>query len=165
MKMKLTLFLVTGAVLTLLACCTGQRNGGEIGDEHAEVHAPIPVSYHKVEYRFLKKGKELPADPKIDSQEQFDDLFGVAAVMGHPARFAPVDFDNYFVIAVALPPTSQDVELEDQRLMDDGETLTLEYSVDRDDEFRTYVTQPLLLIAVNRRHERDNVVICEVTDD
>jgi hypothetical protein len=164
MKTKLTAFLMMGALLTLFACCTGQKNSDDVDDEHAEVHVPIPVSYHKVEYCFLKKGKELPADSKIDTQEQFDDLFGVAAVMGHSKRFTPVDFDNYFVIAVALPPTSQDVEIEDQRLMDNGQTLTFEYSVDRDDEYRTYVTQPLLLIAVNRRHERENVVICEVDD-
>ena len=76
-----------------------------------------------------------------------------------------VDFENYFVIAVALPPTSQDVDLEDRQLLDDGETLTFEYSVDRDDEFRTFETQPLLLIAVNRHYERDTVVLSEVTDD
>jgi hypothetical protein len=165
MKTKLIAFLMTGTALMLLGACTGQKNNAE-ADEEAEVHAPMSVPYSDVEHYFLKNGAELPADPKIDTQEQFDSLFGAAAVMGDDDDLpTQVDFENYFVIAVALPPTSQDVDLEDRQLLDDGETLTLEYSVDRDDEFRTFETQPLLLIAVNRHYERDTVVLSEVTDD
>lgn len=164
MKTKLIVFLMTGAALLMTLACTGQKNDAETDDE-AEVHAPMSVPYSEVEHYFLKNGAELPADPKIDTQEQFDSLFGAAAVMGDDDLPTLVDFENYFVIAVALPPTSRDVDLEDRQLLDDGETLTLEYSVDRDDEFRTFETQPLLLIAVNRHYERDSVVLSEVADD
>lgn len=167
MKTKLTAFLMTGAMLTLFVACTGQKNKAEDADEEsAELHAPVSVPYGDVEHYFLKNGAELPADPKINTQEQFDSLFGVAAVMGDDDDLpTQVDFNDYFVIAVALPPTAQDVELEDRQLLDDGKSLILEYSIDRDDEFRTFETQPLLLIAVNRHFERDNVVLSEVTDN
>lgn len=120
------------------------------------------VPYREADNYFVRNDIKQPVPAKINSQEEFDKYFGMAAVMGKNGNPTPIDFANQFVIAVVLPETNQDIDIEDERLLDDGTTLTFEYSVDRDDEINTYTQVPMELIIVSRQNERGNVVLKEV---
>ena len=128
------------------------------------------VPYTKLERYFFRNDAEIPTNPKIDTREQFDNLFGMAAVMGPNGRPTEVDFTKQFVIAVVLPITNQAVEIEAERLLYykdllGGTNLDFQYSIDRDEEERSFSIQPLLLIAVDRQYEAENVYLSEVVDD
>ncbi len=122
------------------------------------------IPYVEADNYFVRNDATLPLPAKIDSQETFDSYFGMATTMGDDGRPTAIDFAQQFVIAVALPATDKDIELDDERLTDDGTTLTLEYSVERDNERNSYTQMPLLLIVVDRKYERPNVTLKEVAD-
>lgn len=120
------------------------------------------VPYREADNYFVRNDVKQPVPAKINSQEEFEKYFGMAAVMGKNGNPTPIDFANQFVIAVVLPVTNQDIDIEDERLLDDGTNLTFEYSVERDDEINTYTQVPMELIIVSRQNERENVILKEV---
>ena len=133
---------------------------------------PMPkqeeVPYTELKSYFFKNNAEIPTNPKINTREQFDSLFGMATVMG--GKPTPVDFDKQFVIAVISPVTNQATELDDERLVYwkdllGGANLEFHYSIDRDEDTLSYSMQPILLIAVDRRYEAEKVYLREVSDD
>lgn len=128
------------------------------------VAKPTLIPYIEADNYFVRNDAALPVPSKIASQEEFDRYFGMAATMGEGGRPTVIDFTKQFVLAVVLPATNADIEPDDERLVDDGETLTFEYSVDRDNELNSYTQTPLLLIIVDRQYERENVVLKEVKD-
>ena len=109
------------AAFVLLAC------------DPAPKHEEVP--YTKLERYFFKNNAEIPTNPKIDTREQFDSLFGMATVMGPNGRPTEVDFAKQFVIAVVLPVTNQETEIDGERLMSwndllGGLNLEFQYSID-----------------------------------
>ncbi len=128
------------------------------------VEKAAAIPYMEADNYFVRNDATLPLPAKFDSQEAFDSCFGMATTMGDDGRPTTIDFATQFVIAVALPATDKDIELDDERLTDDGSTLTLEYSVERDNERNSYTQTPLLLIVVDRQYDRPNVTLKEVAD-
>ncbi|MNJ86365.1 hypothetical protein D3C87_38590 [compost metagenome] len=97
--------------------------------------------------------------PKITNQEEFEKLFGMAAVMGKDGRPTPIDFSKQFVIAVIDPVTRNSIELTAKSLTKKENTLTFTYS--RKEE---KVSNPsasfryLLIVIVDKKYE-GNVVV------
>lgn len=156
MKMKNLLFtiFIAFATLTILAC------------DPMPKHEEVP--YTKLERYFFKNNVDIPTNPKIDTREQFDSLFGMATVMG--GRPTPVDFDKQFVIAVVSPVTNHATELDDERLVYwkdllGGTNIEFHYSIDQDEDTLSYSMQPILLIAVDRQYDAEKVYLSEVLND
>jgi len=170
--MKRELFLATLAALCLAACTPKQPAETQVqmpqdtqsiqstSVEQTSANGYVP--YREADHYFVRNDVKQPVPAKINSQDEFDKYFGMAAVMGKNGRPTPIDFASQFVIAVVLPETNQDIDIEDERLIDDGTNLTFEYSVERDDEINTYTQVPMELIIVSRQNERENVVLKEV---
>ncbi len=109
------------------------------------------VPFTQLDHYFFKNGQEIPADPKIDTEEEFSALFGMAAVMGKDGIPTPVDFSKEFVIAVVKPVTDQLTELSPISLqMSDGD-LVFTYS-ETTGEKMSWSMQPLLLVKADRRY-------------
>ncbi len=109
------------------------------------------VPFTQLDHYFFKNGQEIPADPKIDTEEEFSALFGMAAVMGKDGIPIPVDFSKEFVIAVVKPVTDQLTELSPISLqMSDGD-LVFTYS-ETTGEKMSWSMQPLLLVKADRRY-------------
>ena len=124
------------------------------------------VPYTELKNYFFRNDAEIPANPKIETREQFDSLFGMATVMGTEGQSTDVDFERQFVIAVVLPVTNQHTELDDERLFAwkdllGHSNLQFDYSVNRGDDTLSYTMQPVLLIAVDRQYDADNISLCE----
>ena len=127
------------------------------------------VPYTELKHYFLRNDAEIPTNPKIDTQEQFDSLFGMARVMGAEGQPTHVDFERQFVIAVVLPITNQQTELNNAHLYTTYDLLghsilRLKYNVHRDEDTLSYSMQPILLIAVDRQHDAERIDLCEVED-
>ena len=109
------------------------------------------IPFTQLDHYFFKNGQEIPDDPKIDSEEEFSALFGMAAVMGKDGMPTPVDFSKGFVIAVVKPVTDQFTELSPVSLQMSGGELVFTYS-ETTGERMTWSMQPLLLVKADRRY-------------
>lgn len=97
--------------------------------------------------------------PKITSQQQFEKLFGMAAVMGKDGRPTPIDFSRQFVIAVIDPITTNSVELTAKSLTKANNILTFTYSRKEEKAASSLASfRYLLIVIVDKKHEGDVVV-------
>lgn len=110
------------------------------------------VPFVELHHYFFNHGLELPADPKIDSAEEFAELFGMAAVMGTDGQPTSVDFEKEFVIAVVCPVTDLLTELAPESLRKADGKLVFTYS-EKIGEKQTWSMQPVLLVKVDRQYE------------
>lgn len=128
------------------------------------------VPYTELKHYFFRNDAQIPSNPKIDTREQFDSLFGMAPLMGPEGRPTPVDFERQFVISVVSPVTNKPTELYDEHLyaykdLLGGSHLDFWYSANRGSDTLSYTMQPILLIAVDRQHDAEHVSLCEVVDE
>lgn len=119
---------------------------------------PMDVPYSELEHYFFKNGQAIPDNPKIDTEEAFASLFGMAPVMGEGGKPTPVDFGKEFVIAVVYPVTEFYTELDPESLrLENGELVfTCDETVG---EKQSWSMQPVLLVKVSRKYETETVRI------
>ena len=115
------------------------------------------VPYEVAHNYFVRNDVTEPVPAKIASQGEFEHYFGMAAFMGKNGQPTPIDFEKQFAIAIVLPGTNHSTELQAESLMADGSKLTFTYSVDVASEENTWTQVPMLLIFVDRQHERESV--------
>ena len=119
---------------------------------------PKDVPYTELEHYFFKNGQDMPDNPKIDSEEGFVSLFGMAPILGESGKPTPVDFEKEFVIAVVNPVTAFNTEVKPESLrMENGE-LVLTYN-ETVGEKQSWLMQPILLVKVSRKYETETVRI------
>ena len=128
------------------------------------------VPYTVLKHYFFRNDAQIPSNPKIDTQERFDSLFGMAPVMGADGKPTPVDFERQFVISVVLPVTNQQTELYGEHLyaykdLLGKSNLYFWYSANRGSDTLSYTMQPILLIAVDRQHDAEYISLKEVVDE
>ena len=110
------------------------------------------IPFVELQHYFFNQGREIPADPKIDSADEFTELFGMAAVMGTDGQPTPVDFEKEFVIAVVCPVTDLLTELAPESLRKTDGKLVFAYS-EKVGEKQTWSMRPVLLVKVDRQYE------------
>lgn len=105
-----------------------------------------PVTHHFVKNTYKQGALE---NPKIESEKQFEAIFGAAATMNdQPTQ---VDFTKQYVIAVIgketdTPTVMQAVSLQKQNNGD----IVLTYEMKREGGKQSYTIMPFLAIAVDR---------------
>ncbi|MBP1590272.1 MAG: hypothetical protein ILO10_08780 [Kiritimatiellae bacterium] len=142
----------TSSLLRILAASV--LLAGLAGCEHGGNGLP----YKEAEHYFLRNdvnGRNVPT--KITTQTEFDRYFGMAAVMG--GQPTAIDFDRQFVIAIVLPETNHSTTIRPGTLTDEGGALKLEYAVSVAAGENTWTAVPLSLLVVDKRYERENVVL------
>lgn len=85
----------------------------------------------------------------ITTRQEFDAVFGKAAVMG--SFPTPIDFDKQYVIAVVEPMTDDAVHLEVTSLLKTGDRIVLVYDR-KSGEKRSYFVRPFLMLIVDREY-------------
>ncbi len=120
------------------------------------------VPFVELHHYFFNQGREIPADPRIDSAVEFAELFGMAAVMGTDGQPTPVDFEKEFVIAVVYPVTDNLTELapESLRIVDGKLVFAYDETVG---EKQTWSMQPVLLVKVDRQFIQYPVELEKIT--
>lgn len=128
-----------------------------------EVVKDIP--YKTVDNYFVRNDVEGTPPTTIKVSDEFERYFGMAATMGPGGRPTDVDFNKYYVICVALPPTDLDADLSVESLSEArGGKLILRYVVRRG-ERRSYSIRPLLLLMVDKRYEMPVELKAEVRNN
>ncbi len=108
------------------------------------------VPFSVAERYFVKNTVQGEVPTEITTEAEFNNLFGMAAVMGDKGRPTPVDFTKQFVIAVVKPATDYTTKLVPVSLQRTahGElhfTYTMEIG-----EKQSYSTRPALIIVVDK---------------
>lgn len=164
MKMKTTNFFgilaLSGA---LLAACTGGNKSSENAQkaQTETVSAAQDIPFAVADRYFVNNTVTGIDNPKITSQADFDNYFGMATAMGEDGLPTPIDFSNQYVIAVMKPETDRATTLTPVSLQktDNGKIL-FTYKIQTGEQ-QSYTTIPNLIVIVSRDYDGE-VAIEEV---
>lgn len=90
--------------------------------------------------------------PKITTQEAFDQLFGMAPVMGENGMPTPIDFEKQYVIAVVDAVINKSVNLSAKSLTEKNGVLTLTYEKIEGQEVSSAYFRHCLIVIVDKKH-------------
>lgn len=97
----------------------------------------------------------------IHNQQEFESVFGQAAVMGRNGQPTSIDFSHQFVIAVILPETDRQTIIETVMLKRLGDRLYYSYIIEEGHR-TSYNIRPFTAVIVDR-NEPSDVVFQRVT--
>ena len=122
-----------------------------IEKEHSETKlTEVPFAIAK---NYFVKNDASPSETAvIKTKEEFDKIFGAAAVMGEQGTPTPIDFDKQFVIAVVIEPTEFSTTIEPLDLKVDGGKIKHRYSVHITQK-ELHISHPAMILIVDKKHE------------
>ena len=97
----------------------------------------------------------------IHNQQDFESVFGEAAVMGRNGQPTRIDFSRQFVIAIILPVTNRQTVIETALLRRLGDRLYFSYIID-EGHATSYTMRPYTAVVVDR-NEPSDVIFQQVT--
>lgn len=149
---KIVLAFVT---LLVLAACNSSNPIDAAADKNETAEEVAFVEAHNY---FFKNDQHIPGNVKITNEEEFNKLFGMAAVMGENGKPTAIDFSKQMVLAIVLPQTEQATEITPVKLEMKHDTLYYTYDV-KTGEMQTYTIQPMSIIIVDKKYENNEVVL------
>ena len=108
------------------------------------------ITYKIAERYFFNNNAEIPENPIVTNQTDFDKLYGAAAVMGKNGRPGRIDFSKVFVIGIVLPETNNYTEIIPDKLTKQGDIMTLNYTLQYKEKNMTWTMRPMSLIIVDK---------------
>lgn len=88
--------------------------------------------------------------PKIETEEQFNEYFGAATVMGKDGKPTPINFAKQFVIAVLTGDTDLATEIKPLSLNRENKQIVLNYQV-KVGAKQSFTMSPLLILIVDKK--------------
>lgn len=166
MNQLTTLSFILLGITTMIYSCQSMEQRRENQDQdstkmmtekHSEtVLTDIPFAI--AQNYFVKNDAQIPEDPKITTQSDFDSIFGNATLMGEDGQSTPIDFEQQFVIAVVLDQSDFATKIEPMDLRKlDSEKIQFRYAVTVG-ERQQYISQPALILVADKKHEADIVL-------
>ena len=150
--MKKIIFAFT-ILLAMMACSNKQTMVVDNNIDSGDVSFEVAKNY------FFKNGKDiLPANPKITTEEEFSKLFGMATTMGKDGKPTPIDFGKQFVLAVVLPVTDFETEINPVKVEEKGDSLFYSYEV-KTGEKQSFSIQPVSIIILDKKYENKEIVL------
>lgn len=92
------------------------------------------------------------ADPKIESEEEFDAVFGMARTMGEGGKPTEIDFSKQYVIAVVGKVSDRSPAMAPVSLRQKKGKIILTYSY-KEGEKQSYTSQPSLILIVSKQYQ------------
>ena len=146
------IFLSIVALLTMTACTSHSTDANINSEETGEVDYEVAKNY------FFKNDQQIPASPKITTEEEFNKLFGMATVMGKDGKPTSIDFTKQFVLAIVLPVTDMATEINPVKVEVKSDSLFYTYEV-KTGEKQTFSIQPVSIIILDKQYEDNEVVL------
>ena len=140
-------------LFVMMACNSGSAVDAQNGNG-----TPKEVTFDVAKNYFFNKGQEIPANPKITTQEEFEKLFGMAAVMGKDGKPTEIDFSKQFVVALVRPITDINTEIVPVKVEEQGDTLKYTYEV-KTGEKQSFSMQPLSIIILDKQYENKEIIL------
>jgi len=157
MNLKITpIIAVIGFIIISCGQPSTKQEGERSNDSTAitsveATNAVIP--FFEAKNYFVKntyKNKEV-ATLKITSQEEFDEIFSPAAVMGENGKPTQIDFSKQYALAVIAPITDKETSVTANSLSYRDTEIVLDYKI-TEGKPQSFTIQPFLLIVVDKEH-------------
>lgn len=141
------------ALLLLLVSCkkeektidsSGEQTKNEINNKKIET-----LPYKLIKNYYLKTSRTDLNKPKIESQEEFNNIFGYASNSSNDGASTKIDFSKQYVIAVTKNETNLETILKPLNLQKKGNELILTYRY-LTGEKQSFSTKPNFAIIVNK---------------
>ncbi len=158
--MKKFLFTVAFvAVFATTACSNDQSVNPLVEDENTSATTEgKEVPFEVARNYFFRNDRSAPSDPKILTEEDFNNLFGMATTMGEAGKPTEIDFSRQFVVAVVMPVTDVATEITPEKMVERDGVLHYRYTVALGEKL-TYTIRPLSIVIVDRKYADCEVVL------
>ena len=134
------------SILTISFCLTGCKSN-DIAfkrNKKTELREGVEIEFTVLKNYFVKNNAPKIDDPKIETEPDFNDFFGMATTMSEEGKPTKIDFRKKFVIAVILTETEIKTRVEPKKLIKDKSgNLTLLYKVTKGEK-QSYVQIPFI---------------------
>ena len=140
-------------LLAVVACTTKPTEATVENNNTAE-----EVAFEVAKNYFFKNDQTIPTSPKITTEEEFNNLFGMATTMGEDGKPTEIDFSKQFVLAIVLPVTDIATEITPVKLEAKGDSLFYTYDV-KIGEKQSFSIQPVSIIILDRKFENNEVIL------
>jgi hypothetical protein len=102
---------------------------------------------------------------KIDTQKDFENVFGMAAFMGKDGEPTNIDFGKQYVLAVMMAPTNHSTDIKPISLKRNGtmKSLVFTYNIKQDKVKQSYTITPCLLIVVDKKYDGKVTFVSQVS--
>ena len=140
-------------LLAVVACTTKPTEATVENNNTAE-----DVAFEVAKNYFFKNDQTIPTSPKITTEEEFNNLFGMATTMGEDGKPTEIDFSKQFVLAIVRPVTDIATEITPVKLEAKGDSLFYTYDV-KIGEKQSFSIQPVSIIILDRKFENNEVIL------
>ncbi len=114
-------------------------------------HNEIP--FYEAKNYFVRNDIQNSVPVKFESEKDFKEYFGMAAVMGKDGMPTSIDFTKQYVIAVTLPETDTETDINLVSLKKDTNSdIILTYKVITEEK-RSYAIIPVRLLIVDKKYD------------
>lgn len=147
----------TIATSILFSACQNTQNDNNYRDGDSLFVDLANSKTHDVEFKvaknyFVKNDIKTINASKFETEESFNNVFGMATTMAKDGKPTKIDFSKQFVIAVIRPETDLDTSMEPVRLEKNKMGgLTLSYQVVIGKKLSYYIL-PYFAIIVDKTH-------------
>ncbi len=125
--------------------CTSVKSG------NATLNENIP--FKQAKNYFVKNNVETAiGNPKFETQQEFDHIFGMATTMGDNGRPTPIDFSKEFAVAQVENPSFQSVFLEPISIRRNGKILEIKFRKVIGKTL-SYSAQTSMILIIDRKYE------------
>jgi hypothetical protein len=118
------------------------------------------IPYILAKNYFVKNTVKSIDNPKIDTEEKFNEIFGMATTMGEEGKPTSIDFSKQMVIALVLNETDIETSLSPLQLIKTKKVLSLDYKLVLGRK-QSYTSRPFFAIIIDKI-ETDKIVLNEV---
>ena len=147
--MKKILFAL--AMLLTMTACTSNSTESATNNKGTD-----KVAFEVAKNYFFKNDQQIPASPKITTEEEFNKFFGMATIMGEDGKPTSIDFTKQFVLSIVLPITDIATEINPVKVEAKSDSLFYTYEV-KTGEKQTYSIQPVSIIILDKQYEDNEV--------
>jgi len=146
MKTIKNIFIILSCVFMFTACENTNKTKKNTTNDAV-------ISYKIAKNYFVKNTVDEIENPKITSQEDFDEIFGMATTMGEDGKPTSIDFSKEFVIAVILPETDISTELQPIDLIENEKNNLIFTYKKEEGEKLSHTIKPALILIVDNNHK------------
>ena len=143
------------AALIALAACGNKQAATPTSEGNVE---STEVAFEVAKNYFFKNDQVIPEYPKITTEEEFNNLFGMATTMGENGKPTAIDFTKQFVLAIVLPVTDFATEINPVKVEEKGDSLLYTYEI-KSGEKQSFSIQPVSIIILDKKYENKRIVL------
>ncbi len=128
--------------------------------QKAKKSTTAKVPYTQVKNYFVKNTFQQGdlKSPKIETQEEFDNIFGAAALMGKNGKPTEVDFSKQYVIAFIPEASDKKFTIAIKGIVKKGKKILFNYAYSLGEKTSS-TWQPFLAAVVDKKYDGEVVLV------